>query len=301
VKGRTLAVTAAVAALMASAVGLQIVRDRHFSPAARTAKRMLHVPSGRALARLALSFDALAADLYWIRTIQHYGGDRLSDRGASRYELLQPLLDITTTLDPRFTIAYRFGAIFLSEPWPGGPGRPDQAVALLKKGLAAEPTKWQYAYEAGFVFYRFGDYREAASWFQRASGIPGSPEWLGPLAAATLARGGDRAVSRFLWEQIRASAEQDWMRKTAERNLVQLNTLDHIDTLQPHVDRYVSRNPAGPLTWDRLVRAGVFPGIPLDPTRTPYELNPWWGTIIVSDQSPLYPMPGDPPLGRPGS
>ena len=39
----------------------------------------------------------------------------------------------TTTLDPYFNIAYRFGAIFLGERYPGGPGRPDQAVALLAR------------------------------------------------------------------------------------------------------------------------------------------------------------------------
>ena len=30
------------------------------------------------------------------------------------YPLLYPMLDITTTLDPRFSIAYRFGSIFLA-------------------------------------------------------------------------------------------------------------------------------------------------------------------------------------------
>jgi tetratricopeptide (TPR) repeat protein len=286
---------------MAGALGLQVARERYFPSSERAAQRMLYVPSGPALARLSLSFDALVADLYWIRTIQHYGGDRLSQRGESRYELLYPLLDITTALDPRFTIAYRFGAIFLSEPWPGGPGRPDQAVKLLEKGLAAEPHKWQYAYEAGFVFYRLGRYRDAASWFRRASEIQQAPEWLGPLAAATLARGGDRDVSRFLWQQIRASAEEDWMRQTAERNLVQLDTLDHIATLQPLVDRYAREHPDGPLTWERLIAAGVFPGIPLDLTKTPYGLNPWWGTIVVAEQSPLFPMPGDLQAEPPGS
>ena len=45
----------------------------------------------------------------------------------SKYQLLYPLLDHATTLDPYFTIAYRFGAIFLSDAlsrWgrPAGPG-----------------------------------------------------------------------------------------------------------------------------------------------------------------------------------
>ena len=52
------------------------------------------------------------------------------------YPLLYPLLDLTTTLDPVFNIAYRFGSIFLAEPYPGGAGRPDLAITLLEKGLA---------------------------------------------------------------------------------------------------------------------------------------------------------------------
>ena len=50
------------------------------------------------------------------------------------------MLDLTTTLDPLFNVAYRFGAIFLAEPYPGGAGRPDLAIALLEKGLQARPT-----------------------------------------------------------------------------------------------------------------------------------------------------------------
>ena len=60
------------------------------------------------------TLDALAADIYWLRVVQHFGGDRLNHRAARPFELLQPLLDLTTTLDPQFTAAYRFGAIFLA-------------------------------------------------------------------------------------------------------------------------------------------------------------------------------------------
>src|SRR6476469_802161 len=59
------------------------------------------------------------------------------------YALLYPMRDITTTLDPRFNIAYRFGAMFLAEPYPSGPGRPDLAIALLEKGLRERPDKWE--------------------------------------------------------------------------------------------------------------------------------------------------------------
>jgi len=195
----TLAAMAVIVVLVAGAVSLQVARDRLYAGRSRDTARILYVRSGEAVKRLALDFDALWADVYWIRAIQHYGGERLNEAGRRSYELLFPLVDLTTTLDPYFSIAYRFGAIFLSEAAPGGPGRPDQAVALLKKGVAAQPGKWQYLHDIGFVYYwHFRDFDAAALWFQRASDLPGSPNWLKPLAASVLGAGSDRAAARFL-------------------------------------------------------------------------------------------------------
>ena len=55
---------------------------------------------------------------------------------ADDYPLLYPLLDLTTTLDPRFNIAYRFGAVFLAEPYPARrrPARSGDRAA--RKGFA---------------------------------------------------------------------------------------------------------------------------------------------------------------------
>ncbi|HEY3884797.1 MAG TPA: hypothetical protein VGL62_06305, partial [Vicinamibacterales bacterium] len=152
--------------------------------------------------RLTLGNAGLAADVYWIRALQYFGAERLSPPSHVRtYALLYPLLDLTTSLDPHFNIAYRFGAIFLGEPYPGGPGRPDLAVALLQKGIAAQPDKWQYMQDLGFVYYwHLHDYQTAAEWFERAAGVPGAPNWMRPLAATTLAEGGQRGASRELWQ-----------------------------------------------------------------------------------------------------
>jgi len=287
-----------IAVLVAAMIGLQLGRER-WAPLPPVSARYLYVRSDTALRRLAVAYQTLLADVYWIRTIQNFGGDRLATDKRNRYELLYPLLDITTTLDPRFMLAYRFGAIFLSEPFPGGPGRPDQAVALLRKGLAADPSKWQYVHDIAFVYYwQLRDSATAARWFKRASEIPGAPNWLGPLAATMLIQGGDRASSRFLWRQLRDSAEQAWLRNVAERRLVQLDALDQIDRLEAAVHAY--DRTVGPvrLTWDLLVRAGVFRGVPLDPTGVPYDLDPIRGRVTVSPRSELFPMP-DEPLARP--
>jgi hypothetical protein len=270
-------------------VALQAGRDAAYPARQRASERLLYTRSGTAVKRMALEFDALASDVYWIRAIQHYGGDRLAGDGRREYELLQPLLDLTTTLDPFFTVAYRFGAIFLSEAPPGGPGRPDQAIALLEKGIAAQPEKWQYFHDIAFVHYwHLHDPLTAASWFQRAAAQPDAPNWLRPLAA-TMASARDRSAARMLWQQILES-DQPWMRRTAQRSLTQLQALDQIDELQALVLR--ADLPAGRrVMWTDLVRRGILPGVPVDPAGTPYQLDPDSGRVMISPASSLNPMP----------
>lgn len=294
----------AVAALIGLAAFIQQAREARMPASASTEDR-LYVTSGTTVRRLSLGYAALAADLYWIRTIQYYGGVklRLERDGAAQatpgapsptdYALLHPLLDLTTTLDPAFNIAYRFGAIFLAEPYPGGAGRPDQAIALLQKGLAARPDKWEYMQDIGFVHYWWRhDYKAAAEWFHKASEAPGAPWFLRSLAATTLAEGGDRRSSRTMWQAIYQSAEIDWLRNDAERRLLQLDAMDFIDQVQAAVDR--ARAAGFAVTdWEVLARAGVLRAVPADPSGTPLELDRT-GRVRLSSKSPLFPLPDEP-------
>jgi tetratricopeptide (TPR) repeat protein len=293
---------ALIGALMTGAAALQHLREEHY-PAAAEAEDSLDITSGSTLKHLTAGYGAVAADLYWIRAIQYYGGIKLRQLSSassgtqpapSDYRLLYPLLDLTTTLDPRFNIAYRFGAIFLAEPLPGGAGRPDLAIALLEKGLRERPDKWEYMQDIGFVYYWWRqDYRSAADWFDRASKRPGAPWWLRSLAATTLAEGGDRQSSRVMWEAIRESAEVDWLKHDAERRLLQLQALDTIDALQAMVDGFAAATGHVPTDWLPLVRARVFPRIPVDPQQTPYELD-GAGRVHLSTKSPIFPLPDEP-------
>ncbi len=284
-------VLAGAAAAFVLAIALQVTRDRAYPRDEGALERFLYVRSGAAMQRIALSYDALAADVYWVRAIQHYGGDRLArGRGGPKYELLYPLLDLTTTLDPYFAIAYRFGAVFLAEPFPGGAGRADQAIALLQKGISANPQKWEYYHDTAFVyFWRLNDHAAAARWFQRAAEQPKAPPWLVPLAAAVLAGGGDRQASRFLWRQM-LSSEQIWLRRTAERSLRQLDAIDQIEAIQAAI-RAAPAPPDGRYAWTDLARRGVLPGMPLDPVGTPLEIDSVTGDVSISTRSPLSPMP----------
>jgi hypothetical protein len=284
-----LAIVLAVVAF-ASAIGLQVLRDRRYAEQARETERLLYIRTARNAQRAALAFQAVAADIYWIRAIQHYGGDRLSPERQHRYELLAPLLDLTTALDPYFTIAYRFGAIFLSEPYPGGPGNPEAAIALLKKGIGVQPTKWQYYHDVAFVYYwHKQDPVTAAEWFRKAGEQPRAPNWLGPVAANMLIEGGDRRSARFLWSQILQS-EEPWLQNSANRTLQQLDALDAIDQLQQIVAKVPP--PAGtPYSWELLVQRRVLREVPRDRAGTPFALDPATGEVSLSASSPLLPLP----------
>ncbi len=284
---------AVMAMLMTAIIGLQAVHERRGGPPASEAPEFLYVRSPAAMKRLALSYPSLLADLYWIRAVQHFGSTRLSADPDKRYELLYPLLDLTTALEPRFNVAYLFGSIYLSESPPGGPGRPDLALALLERGLQAQPAKWEFAQAIGFVHYWWRhDYTQAADWFARAAKFPGGPFWLTTMAATTLAEGGNRQSSRILWQQFALAAETEPLRNEAYRRLQQLDAMDQLDSLRRVIRAYRDRQGVAPSGWSDLVRAGYLKGLPIDPLGTPYVLQN--GEVMLSRRSRLNPLPIEP-------
>ena len=293
---RRLGIILAIVALVAAVVGLQMARDAMPPlPQPVDGGGLMYVRSPAAVTRIALGYDALAADLYWIRAIQHYGGTKLAGGTNKSYDQLYPLLDLTTTLDPRFDIAYRFGAIFLSERPPDGPGRPDLAVALLRKGLEAQPNRWQFAQDIAFVYYWWvHDYMQAAEWFTRAAAIPGAPAWLKPMAAVTLAQGGNRASSRRLWQEIHDQADHDWLRNQATLRLRQFEAMDQIDALLRAAVDYERRFGVSPRSWADLIRAGYLRQTPADSAGHPYVIDPTRGVVTLGPRSPLNPLPLEP-------
>lgn len=281
--------TVALAALLSVVVGLQILRERTV-PLPSGDAELLYVRSPEAMKRMALSYGPLLADIYWIRAIQHFGDTKRSTDRSKSYALLYPLLDLTTSLDPLFNVAYTFGAIFLAEPAPGGPGRPDQAILLLQKGLKAQPDNWRLLQSLGFVHYWWHeDYQTAAYWFDQAAKRPGAPIWMAPLAAVTLAQGGNRAASRQMWKHVADTESDQWFRNEAVRRLQQLDALDQIDALNRLLMTYRDRTGRPADGWQDLGRAGMLREVPRDPNGLPYRLDQ--GAAALDPASRLLPLP----------
>lgn len=170
----------------------------------------------------------LAADLVWLRAIQYYGTHRGTDRA---YPYAETLFSTLTDLDPTFVNAYIFGALVLHEQY----GRLDPALALLDKGIAANPDSYWLAFERGFFLYvTQSDPEGAVVWLTRAARMPGAPESFQRLAAFAAQRRGDREVATALWLEVYTATENEEIRKIAGDYL---RDLGHPDFQNPAEDR----------------------------------------------------------------
>jgi hypothetical protein len=280
----------ALVVLLVSATAMQVaVEGRRQRPTANPGVHWIQSPD--LMRRLAVGFNAIWADIYWIRAVQYYGDTRLSEDKNKNYDHLYPLLDITTSLDPYFNIAYRFGSILLSEGYPNGPGQTDQALILLQKGIRDMPNRWQYYQDAGFVEYWWRrNPQAAADWFIKGSKLPDAPNWLVPLAASVLAEGGEREASRAVWSQLNRTADHEWIRQTARRGLMQLDAEGDIEILEGLMHKFFDVNGRFPTSWQELIRARLLRSIPVDPSGSVYELDPVSGSVNVAQRSTLFPL-----------
>ena len=120
------------------------------------------------LKRASLGYDGLLADIYWTRAVQYFGDRHYMLR--DNYNLLAPLLEITTQLDPHLVVAYEFGSSFLRPPRPTARANPSARLSLMEYGIRNNPDDWRLYYDLGFVYYtELKDYAKAAEAFARGS------------------------------------------------------------------------------------------------------------------------------------
>ena len=257
----------AVPVLLVCVVALQRGIDSQRNILEKQSDELL-IQSGPLLKRLSLGYDALLGDLYWTRAVQYYGAKLpTSDRD---FHLLAPLLDVATTLDPNLIPAYHFGAFFLSEK-QGGAGRPDLAVDLVKKGIAANPDNIQISADLGFLYYmRLKDYQKAAAAYLETSKIPGASQLFKVLAARIASRGGALDTSRMIWSEVYETTQDEQVKKRALEALKGLKAQSDEMQLDQLSDDYHDRFGRYPQSTRELVDAAMIKGIPLDPDGFPY-------------------------------
>jgi hypothetical protein len=252
----------------------------------RAQEEVLYLWSGDQVRRLAPGFEDLMADVYWLRTVQYFGGQRVY-AADKRFDLLLPLVNITVTLDPRMEIAYRYGATFLAETHPIGAGQPEAAVKLLERGVRAMPNDWRLRQDLGlFHYYFLSDAQRASQVLLEAGEIPGAPPFLATLAAQVVMRAGDRETSRQMWRRIYEQGEGP-MKNNAAVHLAQLDALDALDNVNEAIRVHEGRTGARPATLEELRRTG-YRGALADPAGVPFAYDQAQGRATLARNSSLW-------------
>lgn len=275
------------AALLAGFVGVWKLQEK--VDAERTALRLeadeLTLRSPGVMKKLSLEYAPLMGAIYWTRAVQYYG--QKHHLGDQNLELLWPLLDISSTLDPNLIVAYRFGATFLSDAAPRGAGEPEKAVELLERGIKANPEFWRFYQDLGDVYY-FDEknYLKASQAFEEGSRNPAALPWMKTMAAKIAAEGGSLETSYALWLDLYQTSTNKDMRKNAEDHLRLVQAEMDIREINKTADAYEKGTKHRATRISELVQAGLLPGQPRDPDGFAYVLNDH-GAAELNPKSPL--------------
>jgi hypothetical protein len=282
---RSITIAASLVLMVGMACSVLLLLGADRMRGAATLEEVLYVSSPKVLKRLSFGYDGLLADIYWTRTVQYFGGKH--QLGARRYDLLAPLLEITTTLDPQLFPAYEYGANFLSAPPPGGAGDPAAAVALIKEGIAHNPQEWKLYYDLGFVYFMdLKDYGAAAKAFADGAELPNAHPWMKIMAAQMATRADDSQTAAMMWTATYQTSRDGNIRANAAAHLRALQADADVTALDSTVGRYRELTGHLPASFSDLQSSGMLRGTPVDPLGRPYRLTAD-GSVLVRDPDDL--------------
>jgi tetratricopeptide (TPR) repeat protein len=252
--------------------------------------------NGRTAKRMSLGFNGLAADWYWMRSLQYVGrkiieqGDQiaLDDLSQLNLKLLAPLLENATTLDPEFLDPYEYAAVVLPAI------DVNEAIRITRKGIDANPTAWRLHQHLGYIYWQQRDYVAAAEIYGRGAQLPGAPAWMEAMKARMAAEGGSRSTAREIYTRMFEQSADEKVKDMAQRRLLQLDSLDQRDGLHKLLTAYQARAGRCPANWreiEPVLRAIHAPvdesGAPVDPSGAPYVLRSDTCEVALDQQSKI--------------
>lgn len=175
------------------------------------------VPSAQAVHLVALGYDQLLADFYWLAFVNYVGDD--AARAVDRYRLADKYLDLVTGLDPHFIQPYWFCAFTVGSDQK----RPLRANEILERGIRANQNNWYLPYIAGVNLYLFArDEVGASRCYRAASKFPDAPKWLTRQSEILAARIPSTFKEINTWDAIYRTETAPMIRARAKERLIQL-------------------------------------------------------------------------------
>jgi tetratricopeptide (TPR) repeat protein len=277
---RKVTVAASVIFLCCAISSVSLLRQLDQVRSGATLQEFLYISSPKMLKRMSLGYEGLLADVYWTRAVQYYGG--MHHLGGGRYELLWPLLNITTQLDPHIIPAYEYGATFLSADPPNGAGTPQKAIQLMEYGISQNPNDWRLYYNLGYIYNDVKEYHSAAEAFERGSRVLNAHPFLKILAAQMAQHGGELQTAQMLWSAVLETTQDKYIRENALWHLRAVKVGLDVTELERLVEVYRSKAGHLPHSFYDMEQAGLLRGIPLDPVGKEYQLDNK-GNVFIAD------------------
>ena len=269
---RAVTLTASLLLIGCLAVSVLLLRQVDRMRTGATLEEVLYVPSPKVLKRLSLGYEGLLADIYWTRAVQYFGSKHHD--GARRFDLLAPLLEITTRLDPHLLVAYEYGANFLAPQPPNGAGMAQRAIEMEEYGIRNNPDEWRLYYNDGFIHYmELKDYTGAAEAFARGARVPNAHPFLAILAGRMAEHAGDLQMARMMWSTTYQTTHDTSVRANAAAHLRAIQVDEDVSSLEAVVARFRQKTDRLPSSFFDLETAGLLRGIPIDPLGHPYKLT----------------------------
>lgn len=293
----TAALVVAIILSLAVVVTTQRWLETNPRPALQEESLYISGASVKHLRMASMGFNGLVADYYWMRALQYVGRKasaverfRLDNLASLDLKLLAPLLDAVTTLDPQFMTAYEFGAVVL--PTVSDTDSDQDAIALLKKGIEANPGTWKLHHHLGYIHWQRNDLKSAAEAYAEGSRQLGAPAWMRVMSARMASEGGSRELAREIYFRIFENSTDDQIKRTVELRLLQLDSFDRQDLIRRFLNHYLRKNGECAQTWKSLALylrdsglAVDSSGAPLDPTGVAYELKDRDCEVELSEKS----------------
>jgi len=153
---------------------------------------------------LALGFEPVIADYYWVQALQVVGS-RIAKQGDGT--LVRDLVDLVLELDPWVDHPYRFAALWLDRSLD----EVRHANRVLEQGIAYHPDEWRNRFYLGYNhFLHLGDNQRAAEVLESALAFEEAPDYLGALVTRLKASADSLDAAALFLQQLVATTEDPY-------------------------------------------------------------------------------------------